>query len=82
MKMNFQNEILLINEARSILTSYDDFILGLKMTKILYDEHKKALTDFFNQKLKLVYDIAAKQGVDLQLPNETAVLEFKREVIL
>jgi hypothetical protein len=68
--LKLDKECQLIIECRSLLTSYDDFMLGLKMNQALYEAQEKsyqmkvaALQEGFDQKLKLLMLAADRAGL-------------------
>ena len=70
--LKLQEETKLIVECRALLTSYDDFILGLRMNQALYkrlerqyDDKILQLQSSYDEKVKQLYLIAEKQGVIL-----------------
>lgn len=78
--LKLQEETRLITECRALLTSYDDFMLGLRMNQALYERleqqyNAKALQlqASYEEKVKQLFLIAEKQGVILT-PNEALKL--------
>ncbi len=72
--LNFSKEIEIIVECRALLTSYDDFMLGLRINQTLYtslEGHYKnkvlQLQASYEEKIKQLLQIAEKQGVALTL---------------
>lgn len=70
--LRIHEETQLIAECRALLTSYDDFILGLKMNQALYEaqeqEHRlrtKRLQESYEEKVRRLYLIAQSQGVEI-----------------
>jgi hypothetical protein len=68
--LKLDKECQLIIECRSLLTSYDDFMIGLKMNQALYETQEKsyqhkvaALQEGFDQKLKLLMLAAERAGL-------------------
>lgn len=77
--LKLDKERQLIIECRSLLTSYDDFMLGLKMNQALYEAQEKsyqrkveALQEGFDQKLKLLMLAAERVGL---IPALTAEMK-------
>ena len=77
--LKLDKECQLIVECRSLLTSYDDFMLGLKMNQTLYEAQEKsyqqkvaALQEGFDQKLKLLMLAADRAGL---IPALTAEMK-------
>jgi hypothetical protein len=74
--LKLDDERQLIVESRAMLTSYDDFMFGLKANKVLYDEQEQQFrqkvaqleADYEKAKLFLL-SVAQEQGVMLQLPD-------------
>lgn len=80
MSLRLPKEKQLIIECRAILNSYDDFILGLRMNQSLYEsleqqyERQAAqLKASYEEKVKLLYAIAASKGIVFD-PGEELVL--------
>ena len=82
LNLHLQDEMVVIAECQTFLNSYDDFIRGLTINQILY----KGLENSFNAKLsqlqasykeqvKLLYAVAASQGVQINLNNGLNLLE-------
>lgn len=72
--LHLQKEMQLIAECRALLTSYDDFILGLRMNQTLhtrleqnYQSKIVQLQASYKAAVQQLLQIAEKQGVDLTL---------------
>jgi hypothetical protein len=68
------------------LTSHDDFVFGLRANKALFDglqqrfDAKLArLQGEYDERVKMLYIIAEKQGVSLSLPKEALLLNGAKE---
>lgn len=75
--LKLQEETQLIVECRALLTSYDDFMLGLRMNQALNESLEKQykakvlqLQSSYEEKIRQLFLIAEKQGVILA-PNES-----------
>lgn len=83
--LKLETERALIIESRALLTSYDDFIFGLKANQALYTEQEKAyqnkvamLQSKYNAALKMLLSMAQEQGVVLKLP-EKLLLDMQKD---
>jgi hypothetical protein len=70
--LKLQEEIQLITECRALLTSYDDFMLGLRMNQVLHERLEQQynakvlqLQASYEEKVRQLFLIAEKQGVIL-----------------
>lgn len=70
--LKLQEETRLIAECRALLTSYDDFMLGLRMNQALYEglerQYKAKILQLqsgYEEKVRQLFLIAEKQGVIL-----------------
>lgn len=70
--LKLQEETRLIAECRALLTSYDDFMLGLRMNQALYEGLERQykakvlqLQSSYEEKVRQLFLIAEKQGVIL-----------------
>jgi len=70
--LKLQEETRLIAECRALLTSYDDFMLGLRMNQALYKQLERQYNDkvlqlqaSYEEKVKHLLLIAERQGINL-----------------
>ena len=70
--LKLQEETRLITECRALLTSYDDFILGLRMNQALYERLERQynaktlqLQASYEEKVRQLFLVAENQGVTL-----------------
>lgn len=80
--LRLDNEKQLIAESRAMLTSYDDFMFGLKSNQALYEEQERAhqarlaaLQSKYDAAVKCLLAAAQEQGVVLQLPEQMKLEE-------
>jgi hypothetical protein len=78
--LKLSEETRLLTESRALLTSYDDFMLGLRMNQTLYETQERmykqkmqALQAAYEEKVKRLYAIAENVGV-LDAFNEVLAL--------
>lgn len=91
-RIDVRNEVMLVSECRTFLTSYDDFMFGLKVNQALHESLFKAhgasmakLQSDYDQKVKVLLAAAEKFGllpeiereIDLVLPPSPFLLEVK-----
>jgi hypothetical protein len=79
--LKLQEETRIISECRALLTSYDDFMFGLKMNQELYNQLKDrfgarmaALQESYDEKVKRLLVVAESKGI---LPDEFEPLALK-----
>lgn len=79
--LQLHNEKQLIIECRALLTSYDDFILGLRMNQTLYTELEQryqaktaALKAGYTEAVKYLLTAAQEQGIAFELPEAAKAL--------
>jgi len=79
-RMNVQAEAALVAECRSLLTSYDDLMFGLKVNQALHEGlegafkmRTKELTAEYDEKTNALLALAAKHGL---------LEDFQRDVLL
>lgn len=79
--LNLQKETQLIVECRSLLTSYDDFMMGLRMNQTLYERQEQTyrqkvaeLKAVYDRKLKLLMMAADRIGLLPVLTEEINTL--------
>lgn len=82
--IDLRKEMQLLIECRSLLTSYDDFMLGLRMNKALFDrlDHefkmKEALLkESFDEKVKQLFEIAESRGLLTDFTSAMPLLELR-----
>lgn len=82
--MRLDKEKQLIAESRALLTSYDDFMYGLKanqhlynLQEVMYKQRVAQLKDKYDSAIKQLLMVAQMQGVYLELP-EMKHLEIER----
>lgn len=70
--LRITQETQLIVECRALLTSYDDFMLGLRMNQALYEAQERQyrqkeseLKSAYNEKIKRLYVFAEENGIVL-----------------
>jgi hypothetical protein len=80
--LHLQKENQLIAECRALLTSYDDFILTLRMNQELherlesqYAQKMAQLKASYDDKLKMLYLYAESHGIALESIEEVQLLE-------
>jgi len=81
-KCTIDPELLITaSECRSFLFSYDDFIQGLRANQALFDYQKsmygqkiKELEDAYAKQVQTLYNLAAAQGVVLEMLGEVVAL--------
>jgi len=85
--LKLQEETQLIVECRALLTSYDDFMLGLRMNQALnerlerqYNAKVLQLQAGYEEKVRQLFLIAETQGVILAPDNEIKMLQEDRSI--
>ena len=75
--LRLQKETQLIAECRALLTSYDDFLFGLRANQHLYEQLERQynskvsqLQANYTEKLQRLIATAKQQGVILEIPKE------------
>jgi hypothetical protein len=88
-KLNAEKEKSLILESRAFLTSYDDFILGMRVNQALYDEQEKrfgakvaALNAVFEEKVAQLRAAAERVGLLEVLNAEMQIASGDDDVLL
>jgi len=78
--LRLQKEGQIIVECRALLTSYDDFMLGLRMNQTLYEQLEQQyrsktlwLQESYEEKVRQLILIAENQGINLQLPGDAVL---------
>ena len=81
LNLNLQNETRIISECRALLTSYDDFMYGLRSNQALYQQLEllfsnkaKQLKIEYDEKIRRVFLLAEQQGVVLEIPNTVKLI--------
>lgn len=79
--LKLQEETRSIAECRALLTSYDDFLLGLRMNQALHEQLEQQyntkvlqLQASYEEKLRQLFLIAEKEGVILATNNSLKML--------
>lgn len=79
--LHLSKETQLITECRALLTSYDDFILGMRMNQALHDGleqlHSRKMAELqaaYNQKVKQLLMYAESLGIELPSADITKML--------
>lgn len=82
--LRLDSEKQLIVESRAMLTSYDDFMFGLRSNQALYQVQEKMyqnkmmlLQKQYEDAKRLLLSIAQEQGVILQLPDAPMLIETR-----
>jgi hypothetical protein len=79
--LRLAEETRLIVECRALLTSYDDFMLGLRMNQSLYTTLEQRYRDkalqlqaSYEQRIRQLLSVAERQGVALNICDEMRLL--------
>jgi len=80
--LHLEKETKLIAECRALLTSYDDFILGLRMNQALYEAQERQFKDkiaqlqsYYDEKVRLLYLIAERHGIVPAVMEDMRMIE-------
>lgn len=80
-KLQLYKETQIITECRALLTSYDDFILGMRMNQTLYERLEQSykskaatLQSAYDEKVKQLLLLAESQGIVLSPIGELKML--------
>jgi hypothetical protein len=91
-RLDVREEAILIAECRTLLTSYDDFLHGLKVNQALHDYLEQSFSSLqaklktdYDQRVHALLSVAEKHGllavikadIDLELPPMQLLLEVK-----
>ena len=87
MGLRLYDEKQIITECRALLTSYDDFMLGLKMNQALHDYQEQQfaqkvarLQEFYDEKVRQLHLLAERNGIALPpLENVMLLTEFEQQ---